>query len=170
MQETTTFRKLNLLLKRCVLLYLKFRTMGKSRNLTVLSVIHPHHNPSVSIIRCSIAILAYNSLWSLALLERPRVVRPFNSSPAFHKTRRFNTEFTTALHLFLSLARQLQSTSPHPTSPRSILILSTHKYFGLSRRLFHSVFPTSNPYRFSSPPLEIYVPLISSSLPWLIYL
>jgi hypothetical protein len=44
-------------------------------------------------------------------------------SPAFHGTRRFNTEFTRALHLFLSLARPIQSTSPHPTSPRSVLIL-----------------------------------------------
>jgi hypothetical protein len=43
--------------------------------------------------------------------------------PALHGTRRFNTEFTRALHLFLSLARPIQSTSPHPTSPRSILIV-----------------------------------------------
>jgi hypothetical protein len=43
----------------------------------------------------------------------------------------FNTEFTRALHLFQSLARPIQSTSPHPTSPRSILILSTHLRLGL---------------------------------------
>jgi hypothetical protein len=29
-------------------------------------------------------------------------IRPLDSFPAFHGTRRFNTEFTTALHLFLS--------------------------------------------------------------------
>jgi hypothetical protein len=60
------------------------------------------------------------TLWSWALLERPQDVRPLDSFPAFHGTLRFNTEFTRALHLFLSWARPIQSTSPHPTSPRSI--------------------------------------------------
>jgi hypothetical protein len=41
----------------------------------------------------------------LALLERP-----LDSFPAFHGTQRFSTEFTRALHLFLSLARPIQST------------------------------------------------------------
>jgi hypothetical protein len=36
------------------------------------------------------------------LLERPLDVRPLDSFPEFHGTRRFNTEFTTALHLLLS--------------------------------------------------------------------
>jgi hypothetical protein len=45
------------------------------------------------------------TLWSWALLQRPLDVRPLNSFPAFHGTRRFNTEFTRALHLFLSWAR-----------------------------------------------------------------
>jgi hypothetical protein len=76
---------------------------------------------------------------------------PLNSFPAFHVTRRFNIEFTTALHLFLSWARQIQSTSPHPTSPRSILILSTHLCLGLPSGLFPSGFPTNNLYTFSSP-------------------
>jgi hypothetical protein len=51
--------------------------------------------------------------------ERPLDVRPLDSFPAFNGTPRFNTEFTRALHLFLSLAGPIQSTSPHPTSPRS---------------------------------------------------
>jgi hypothetical protein len=38
------------------------------------------------------------------LLERPLDVMPLDSFPAFHVTRRFNTEFTRALHLFLSWA------------------------------------------------------------------
>jgi hypothetical protein len=58
-----------------------------------------------------------------------------NSFPVFHGTRRFNTEFTRALHLFLSLARPIQSTSPHLTSPRSILILSTHLRLSLPSEL-----------------------------------
>jgi hypothetical protein len=56
------------------------------------------------------------TIWSSALLEKP-----LSNFPAFHRTRGFNTEFTRALHLFLSWARPIQSTSPHPTSPRSIL-------------------------------------------------
>jgi hypothetical protein len=78
----------------------------------------------------------------------PLDVRPLDSFPAFHGTRRFNTEFTIALHLFLSWARPIQSTSPHPISPRSILILSTHLRFGLLSGLFPSGFPTNNLYVF----------------------
>jgi hypothetical protein len=65
------------------------------------------------------------TLWSWALHESPPV-RLLDSFPAFYGTRRFNTEFTRALHLFLSWARQIQSSSPHPTSPRAIRTLSTH--------------------------------------------
>jgi hypothetical protein len=84
------------------------------------------------------------TVWSWALPERPLDVRPLDSFPTFYGTRRFNTEFTRALHLFLSLARPIHSTSPHPTSPRSILILSTHLRLGLPSGLFPSVFPASN--------------------------
>jgi hypothetical protein len=48
--------------------------------------------------------------WSWALLERSRFVWTLDSFPTFYGTRRFNTEFTRALHLFLSWARQMQST------------------------------------------------------------
>jgi hypothetical protein len=41
-------------------------------------------------------------------------------------TRRFITVFTTAHHWSLSWAKRIQSTSPHPISQRSILILSSH--------------------------------------------
>ena len=44
--------------------------------------------------------------------------------PAFYETRRFITAFTSARHLSLSWARSLQSIPLHPTSWRSILILS----------------------------------------------
>jgi hypothetical protein len=46
----------------------------------------------------------------------PPVVRPLNSFPAFYGTQKFITEFTRPHHLFLSWARPIQSTSPHPTS------------------------------------------------------
>jgi hypothetical protein len=61
------------------------------------------------------------TLWSWALLERPPVVKPLDSFPAFYGTRRFITAFTRAVHLSLSWARPIQSTPPHSISPRSIL-------------------------------------------------
>ena len=41
--------------------------------------------------------------------------------PAFYRTRRFITAFTSAHHLCLSWASSIQSVSPHPNSWRSIL-------------------------------------------------
>jgi hypothetical protein len=81
-------------------------------------------------------------------------VRPLDSFPAFYGTQRFTTEFTTALHLFLSRARRIQSTSPHPTSPRSILILSTYLRSGLPSGLFPSGFPTNNLQVFLFSPIR----------------
>jgi hypothetical protein len=68
--------------------------------------------------------------WSWALLERSLVVWTLERFPAFYGTRRFNTKFTT-LHLPLSWARPIQSTSTHPTFTRSILILPNHLRLGL---------------------------------------
>jgi hypothetical protein len=95
------------------------------------------------ILSLSLSLSVCLSLWSWALLERP-----LDSFPAFYGTRRFNIEFTRILHLFLSWARPIQSTSPYPTSPRSILILSTHLRLGLPSGHFPSGFPTSNLYAF----------------------
>jgi hypothetical protein len=55
---------------------------------------------------------------------------------------------TRSLHLFLSWARPIQSISPIPTSPRSVLILSTHLRLGLPSGLFPYGFPTNNLYPF----------------------
>jgi hypothetical protein len=58
--------------------------------------------------------------------------------------------------LSLSCARPIQSTPPHPISPRSILIVSTHQ----CRGLFASGFPSNNLYAFlpPSPPHQCYMP------------
>ena len=58
-------------------------------------------------------------------LKRYKVLKKF---PAFFGTRRFITAFTRDRHLSLSWARLVQSMPPppHPTSRRSILILSCH--------------------------------------------
>jgi hypothetical protein len=53
----------------------------------------------------------------------------------------------------------IQSTSPYPICPRSILILSTHLRLGLPSGLFPSDFPTNNLYVLHAPP-------ISSSSTW----
>jgi hypothetical protein len=42
---------------------------------------------------------------------------------------------------------------PHPTSPRSILILSNHLHLGLPSGLFPSGFPTNNLYAFLFSPI-----------------
>jgi hypothetical protein len=91
---------------------------------------------------------------------RPLDVRPLDSFPVFHGTRRFNTEFIRALHLFLSWAKPIQSTSPNPTSPISILILSIHLRFGLLSGLFPSGFPTNNLYAFRFLAYEAYMPTV----------
>jgi hypothetical protein len=78
---------------------------------------------------------------SWALLERSLGLWTLESFPTFYGTRRFNTEFIRALHLSLSWARRMQSTSPHPTSTSSILILSTHLCLGLPSGSFPLVFP-----------------------------
>jgi hypothetical protein len=94
------------------------------------------------------------TLWILALLERPPVVRPFDSFPSFYGTRRFNAEFTGALHLFLSWARPIQSTSLHPNSKTSVLLLSTHLRLGLPSGLFPTGFPTNNLYALLFSPIR----------------
>ena len=62
--------------------------------------------------------------------------------PAFHGTRRLITALTSVRHLSLSWARPIQSIYPHPTSWRSILILSTHLRLGLPSGLLPSGFPS----------------------------
>ena len=62
--------------------------------------------------------------------------------PAFYGTRRFITALTSVRHLSLSWSSPIQSIYPHPTSWRSILILSTHLRLGLHNGLFPSGFPT----------------------------
>ena len=81
------------------------------------------------------------SPWSKVLekLTGSQLVKKF---PAFCGTRRFITAFKSARHLSLSWARSIRSMPPHPTSWRSILILSSHLNLGFPSGLFPSGFPT----------------------------
>ena len=81
-------------------------------------------------------------------------LQPVKKFPAFHGTRRFITALTSVRHLSLSWASPIQSIYPHPTSCRSILILSTHLRLGLPNGLFHSGFPTKTLYTTLSSPIR----------------
>jgi hypothetical protein len=84
------------------------------------------------------------------LLQKLTGLQLVKKFPAFHGTRRFITALTSVRHQSLSWASPIQSTYPHPTSWRSILILSTHLRLSLPSSLLPSGFPTKTLY---TPPL-----------------
>ena len=69
--------------------------------------------------------------WCRVLLEQLTGLQLVKKFSAFHWTRRFITALTSVRHLSLSWGSPIQSTYLHPTSWRSILILSTHLRLGL---------------------------------------
>jgi hypothetical protein len=60
------------------------------------------------------------------LLEKLTGSQLFKQFPAIYATQKFITAFTSARHLFLSWFRSVQSIPLHPTSWRSIFVLSYH--------------------------------------------
>ena len=76
--------------------------------------------------------------WCRVILEKLTGLQLVQKFPAFHGTRRFITALTSVRHLSLSWASPIQFIYPHPTSCRSILILSTHLLVGLPSGLLPS--------------------------------
>ena len=76
--------------------------------------------------------------WYRVLLEKLTGLQLVKKFPVFHGTRRFITALTSVRHLSLSWASPIQCIYPHPTSWRSILLLSTHLSLGLPSDLLHS--------------------------------
>ena len=91
--------------------------------------------------------------WCRFLLEKLTGLQLVKKFPAFYGTWRFITALTSVRHLSLSWASPIQSPYPHPTSWRSILILSTHLRLGLPSGLFPSGFPTETLYDPLSSPI-----------------
>jgi len=71
------------------------------------------------------------------LLEKLTGLQLVKKFPAFHGTRKFIIALTSVRHLSLSWASPIQPIYPHPTSWRSILILSTHLRLGKQRTKVH---------------------------------
>ena len=96
--------------------------------------------------------------WYRVLLEKLTGLQLVKKFPAFYGTRRFITALTSVRHPSLFWACPIQSTYPHPTSWRSILISPTHLRLGHPSGLFPSGFPTKTLYAPLSSPIRATCP------------
>ena len=96
--------------------------------------------------------------WCRVLLEKLTGWQLVKKFPAFHGTRRFITALTSVPHLSLSWTSPIQSIYTHPTSWRSILILSTHLRLGLPSGLLPSGLPSKTLYKPLSSPIRATCP------------
>jgi len=109
-------------------------------------------NPPVCLSVCLLVLSLTYLLtpWCRVLLEKLTGLQLVKKFPAYHGTRRFITAPTSVRHLSLSWVSPIPSIYPHPTSWRTILILSTHLRLGLSSGYFPPV-SLPRPYTHLSP-------------------
>ena len=96
--------------------------------------------------------------WCRILLEKLTGLQLVKKFPAFHGTRKFITALTSIRHLSLFCASPIQPIYPHPTSCRSILILSAHLRLDLPSGLLPPGFPTKTLYIPLSSPIRATCP------------
>ena len=87
----------------------------------------------------------------MALLEKLIGLKSVKKFPSFYGTRKFIISFTSARHLSLSWASSIQSIPPHPTSWRSILILSSHLRLDIQNSVFLQFTPPKSFIHISFP-------------------
>ena len=102
-------------------------------------------------------LLCYLTQWSRVLLEKLTGSKLVKKFPTFYRTWRFITTVTCTCHPSLSWASSIQSTPPHPTSWRSILIL-TSIYAWVSPVVSYPPKPCTC---LSPPPYALHAPTIS---------
>ena len=95
---------------------------------------------------------------STVLLEKLTGFQLVKKFPTFYGTQRFITAFTSARHLSLSWASSIPSITPHPTSWRSILILSPIYAWVSQAASFPQVSLPKPCIRLSSPPIHATCP------------
>ena len=105
-----------------------------------------------SILSCSQILTFLLTPWCRVLFEKLTGLQLVKKFLEFHGTRRFITALTSVRHVSLSWASPIQSIYPHPTSWRSILILSTHLRLSFPNGLLPSGFSTKTLYKPSPHP------------------
>jgi len=77
--------------------------------------------------------------WCRVLLEKPTGLQLVKKFPALYGTRRFITALASVRHPSLSWASPIESTYPHPTSWRSIILVrNTNSFSDSAAWLVHS--------------------------------
>jgi len=135
-----------------------FSTIAVFVNLNLLTTFHVSFLGTSTIhfsTRTSVDLLIP---WCRVLLEKLTGLQLVKKFPAFQGTRRFITALTNVRHRSLSWGSPIQAIYPHPTSWRSILILSTHLRLGLPSGLFPSGFPNKTQYTTLSSPIRATCP------------
>jgi len=82
-----------------------------------------HLHPVAKLIMSRTIYIYLLTPWCRVLLEKLTGLQLVKKFPAFHRTQSFITACTSVHHMSLSWASPIQSTYPHPTSWRSILII-----------------------------------------------